>query len=114
MGRKRTKVGITSLDIVTINLPSPSLFVCFNNFSLIATIKEIRPELFDKISDKGLTPIPKEIPPSFFEKTKGFYVDDIGIPTAATFLTLTSVDPTNWYLFNKRKMNTKHSHSHHI
>lgn len=63
--------------------------------SLVATIKQQRPELLPDLDVIG-KPIPQDMPAGFFEK-HSFYVEDIGEPTLACFITSTNVDPTNWY-----------------
>lgn len=42
-------------------------------------------------------PIPEQMPPYYLESvSKGFYVEDIGEPISACFMTKANVDPTNW------------------
>jgi len=63
--------------------------------SLVATTREVRPELLQKESIGDAEPIPEQIPVNFFEKLVPF-IPGIGQPIAATFFTLTHIDPTNW------------------
>lgn len=66
-------------------------------FSLIATIKQVRPELpSNKEGGQGGEPIPLNPPPNYFDHSV-YYVEDIGQPTTACFLTSTQTDPKKWY-----------------
>lgn len=68
--------------------------------SLAATIRKARPELLqDRPTDEtqGGQPIPENAPPNYFKNAPGnAEVEDIGLPTTACFLTLSSVNPTDW------------------
>ena len=61
--------------------------------SLAATIKRQKDLLLDK-ENMGEA-IPTEPPPHFFKKN-AFYVEDIGEPTTACFLTQVNSDPVGW------------------
>jgi len=65
---------------------------------LIATIKKERPELLgDDVSFDGDYVIPIDPPPNLLEKYQ-HNIEGVGQPMTASFLTHSSVDPTNWYV----------------
>ena len=64
--------------------------------SLVATIAKERRDVLTSDPPKGASPIPEEMPPRFLEKHV-YYVEDIGQPSAACFLTGVHTDPTGWY-----------------
>jgi hypothetical protein len=66
-------------------------------FSLIATIKTVRPDLLQQTTlPDDVTPIPRFMP---LEVRRSFeYVEGIGEPINACFLNKTN-DPTGWYDF---------------
>lgn len=86
------RIGGTELRIGIHSVVCPIL-ICY---SLIATIDRVRLGLFP---DRRVSaqPIPDR-PSENLVDSNTFYVEDIGQPTTACFLTGTSVDPTNWYL----------------
>ena len=94
MGRSSRKVKATFLiSIVPNYLIWTNLFVFFF-VSLAATIKRHREDLLlDK--EKTGEAISTEPPPHFFKKN-AFYVEDIGEPTTACFLTQVNSDPVGW------------------
>jgi hypothetical protein len=63
-------------------------------FSLIASIKEVRKDLFQ---DETVTasPIPLTMPPDLQRPID--FVEGIGEPTNACFLTKDDIDPTGWF-----------------
>jgi hypothetical protein len=63
-------------------------------YSLIATIKQVRPDLFPEMAVTA-SPIPIEPPPEIRRST--FFVEDIGEPSNACFLP-NDMDPTGWYV----------------
>ena len=82
-----------------------SLYVSYNlltsrarpEYSLVGTVKQIRPDLLgnhpNELIDRA---IPNKPPAGFFNPKKE-YVEGIGEPMKAAFLTLTNLDPTSWY-----------------
>jgi hypothetical protein len=65
-------------------------------YSLIATIKAIRPDVLSHLPVTA-SAIPLEMP-SHFRKPAEF-VEGIGEPTTACFLINNNVDPTGWFVF---------------
>ena len=61
-------------------------------------MKEVLPQHLVPQSIKTTQPIPKDIPADLLAQHQ-MYIEDIGEPTLATFLTSSFSDPTNWYLF---------------
>jgi hypothetical protein len=63
--------------------------------SLIATIKEVRP---DVLKDVAITasPIPIQMPSSFQQPIE--FIQDIGEPINACFLSRDNVDPSGWFV----------------
>ena len=79
------------------SLTLPLLYPDFpKNNSLVATIQKERPEMLQE-EIAGPEEIPSEAPDGFF-KEKTAQIEDIGEPVNACFFTLSSVDPTNWYV----------------
>jgi len=64
----------------------------------MGTIRKYRPELLlMREGAETSSPIPEQMPAHYVDNiNKAFYVEDIGEPTAACFMTKTNVDPTNW------------------
>ena len=67
----------------------------------MASIKQIRPDLHLPDMPGDSKAIPKEVPPNFF-RNDTYYVDGVGEPSTACFLTNSMADPTNWYPQPKR------------
>jgi hypothetical protein len=65
--------------------------------SLAATIKKSRPELIQGPLDEGEEGIPESMPEYVRAKATP-NVPGVGEPSAACFFTLSSIDPTNWYI----------------
>jgi len=66
--------------------------------SVWATIRRSHPHLLVDSSEKydDAEPIPLVMPVQLLEKQKKFFVEGIGEPVTACFLTGANVDPTNW------------------
>jgi len=65
-------------------------------FSLIATIKNVRPDLLSEKSSRSTDAIPDDPPYSLVDRYKKEVVEDIGEPMTACFLTGSNIDPTDW------------------
>lgn len=75
-------------------LSSTWLFLTLS-YSLVATIKQVRPDMFPNIT-ANVGPIPSAIPDEIAARYS-HEIKDIGEASTASFLTSTSVDPTSWY-----------------
>ena len=68
----------------------------------MATILKARPDLAVELPslEVEVQPIPEAMPTQFAEKHSST-VPDIGQPVTACFFTLSNIDPTNWWVFEK-------------
>lgn len=65
--------------------------------SLVATIKQARPDLLPEVKSQAVV-IPEVMPIGYTHQTikRTSYVEGVGEPTTACFLTEMNTDPTNW------------------
>ena len=64
---------------------------------MVATIKKSRPELLFEMQVDETRAIPEEMPEAAQVQNKNrYYVEDVGEPITASFLTKTHIDPTGW------------------